>query len=308
MPYVQERWGSDMVTDGQQRVRAIITDLTPYWEVCRTSEDKEICYTRAKHLFSADPVITTDPITARRLGYFDTAENYLYWLNRHGQQEEYQHRRFEVNLDRFVYDYAGQQQQEIMPSYRGGVKWMTTFEALFTFSQGERIPVFGMSARYYDEEGILTKHDDGNHRLLAHVLWGSPILQTYSMQLVSHGKPDHELNRALLTIENVFQAKSGTWFRLTEFTDHEADLVKSLAAEIDKDVGEVFRKYILYLSETLNQRRKITSYTMRYLLSELKRLRGESSIMRMFNAFWMRLGDTLPESDFEYWYTTYHAS
>jgi hypothetical protein len=297
-----------MVTDGQQRVRAIITDLAPYWEVCRTSEDKEILYASAKRIFCDDPMITTDPITARRLGYFDTAENYLYWLGRHSQQKNYRHRRFAVSLDRFVYNYAHKQQQKIMPSYNGGVKWRTTFEALFTFSQQKKIPVFDMNARYYYEDGILTICDGGNHRLLAHVLWGSPRLQTDFIQLMFNGKPDQALNRALLTIEHVFQSSSGTWFRLTEFTDHEADLVKALAAELEQVGGDVFQTYLCYLSETLNQRWNIIPYTIWYLLSELKRLRGESSLTRMYNAVRRRFTTPLPESSFEYWYHTFGSS
>lgn len=293
-----------MGTNGQQRVQAIIANLVPEWRECQSTNDKRRVFTSAKREFHEDSVITTDSITARRLGFFDTAENYLHWLNRHGQQKNYRHRRFAVNLDRFIYDYASKQQQEIMPSYSGGVKWTTTFEALFTFSQQQKIPVFDMNARYYYEDGILTRHDGGNHRLLAHVLWGAPILQTDFIKLVFHGKPDQALNRALLTIENIFQANSGTWFRLKEFTDREADQVKSLAAEIDSDAGELFQKYICYLSETLNQYKEITPHTIAHLLTELKRLRGESFITRMFKTFRRRFGDPLPESSFEYWYTS----
>jgi hypothetical protein len=72
---------------------------------------------------------------------------------------------------------------------------------LFALADGLAISSFMLDAEYYLRSGLLAVGSGGNHRLLAQVLWGGPLIFRHAVDLFEERAVDPALNAALVTIE-----------------------------------------------------------------------------------------------------------
>lgn len=285
------------LTPGQQRIREIVKEHLPEHEAGKI--DKLEIYQRVIKQFSTDEIITSDYITGQPLGYWRIARGYKDWLYAHSKKPVELRKDFPaVKLDKFVYDRGGSEDKCIMPSYKGGVESNTTIWCLFKLAQSAEFAKISFSVQYCLNSGILTHGGDGNHRLLAHVLWGElyikPNIFCLYEELVN---PDYELNTALLAVDRLYQA--GRTIKIVKAVD-EAALIKSFATELRPEEKKFLAEYIAYTEKSRHDPLEVnTIFGLKRCLDELRVLRNRSKleiwISKNFNKNRRR-------SDFQSWY------
>jgi hypothetical protein len=194
------------LTPGQRQIRALTLATLPRYQSCQSEEDYDDVYARLLDAFAADQAIITDPVTAQPLGYTVIAQSYLDWLREHSARTELLQDYPAVQLDQFVYQRPDLRKGMLLPRYTGGIKWESTMSCLFGLAEQRILWPWDCEARYFVRSGILTIAGGGNHRLLAHVLWGEPRIQPDSLELCEeHVDPGPSLNQALLLIESLIR-------------------------------------------------------------------------------------------------------
>lgn len=201
------------ITDGQKRIRGIITLFLPkYKNIFVPDEYKHLdprLYPPTLHILekmrtvvAQDPIIRQDVITGKALKNPDVSASYIEWLQKISSSEVFNSYNENVKLDKFFYT----RDDEEGYVYSGGLdkenKWVTTFYALLTFADAGYLPtLFQPPMIYFPNAGILTIDSDGNHRLLAHVLWGQTKIQSTHATIYDDSLHDPELHEALLKLE-----------------------------------------------------------------------------------------------------------
>ncbi len=304
-----------MISNGQLRIREIVREYLPqYQQKYARWENCDDIYKEARTRFSSDPIITTDAITSRRLGFYDFSRNYLFWQE-HRSQLNITDCNYtgNIRLDQFVYHYP-YEEPEPLRSFSGGVKWLTTLQGLLTLVGDESIPIINMSVRYFTRSGILTIGSGGNHRLLAYVLWGESNINSESTTIITEKTIDPEFNTALLTIDSMFTRPEEfnkfkhilfRQFQLKYFSDEESEAIKAFVSDTTPEEQNILKRYIHETSFRHNFYDNVYKIDIGWLslrLQELREILGRSVASRWLLKM-QRLFERKPmPTFFERWY------
>lgn len=299
------------LTPGQARIRAIVARSLPAYQAAATYDEREAIWRTAHQQMADDPVINRDHITGKSLDVTGIAESYLDWLDEQGPVVRQTDGTLNVRLDRFIYQYGGRDMRH-GAAWTGGAKPDSTLSCLFGLAEHRTLHVHGLTARYYTRSGILTIAGGGNHRLLAHVLWGEPTI-TPDWVYVHHERYiDEDLNAALYQIERWFQPTPYR-FEFASYNDAtEVWSIKTFLALTTPDERAVLTQYLAHLAQRPVwwgedfRKHAFTIHWLMTLVQELRRMQGYSPLRLKF-ALWLRDQRTGEgESPFEYWYLKYY--
>ena len=244
-----------MLSPGQERIREIIISKLPEYK--NEGSDRYSDFTnRIIDLFDEDPIIRNDHVTSDLLGFNKVSPNYFLWCQIFSNKAS---RGFNIrSLERYVY---WRSQGNYMPPiqtvqrYKGGRKSNSTIHHLFCLAENKP---FSVSIDYYHPSGILTVTSDGNHRLLAYVLWGDLGLIKPYITVYEEIRPDESLFEALLEIDHLFQNPrfDQSFFRFHGSREDfllQADLVKEFVKALDEE-KYILQKYVKYFFSSENER------------------------------------------------------
>jgi hypothetical protein len=174
-------------------------------------------------MMANDPVIRADRLTGRLLHPLEYSTSYLSWLGSDVPVIKMRPPLPRVPIDRFQYS---RMDATAVPAFTGGVKPSSTASVLLGIAARARIDDGGWDLTFYEGDDVLTTTSGGEHRTLAHSLWGddhpqASLLTVYSSQR----RMDSELNQALLKLEGLLDRN----FHIS--SQQEADQVKRLALD-----------------------------------------------------------------------------
>lgn len=158
-------------------------------------------------IFGADQRIVSDSITGKLVGHTTYAESYLCYLQVVGEREE---RRGVATPNLPVWNLIYTRgwgwwttTKGITPVWRLGEKRESTASVLFGLALGRTITTIDWDLFYYPEEQILTIATGGQHRSLAHMLWGISPPDCLEVDVFhTTNRADPALNQALLLFES----------------------------------------------------------------------------------------------------------
>jgi hypothetical protein len=134
-----------------------------------------------RHALAADPVVTSDSITGKRIDVFNWSRNYLHFLQEKGETST---RRRHFRAEGFIYG-RGDELRDGAGAYELGKKYPTTASVLFSLARGEEISNWGLDLRVYCDHSIVTVGSGGNHRMLALMLWGGSCGWVEDVEFIS---------------------------------------------------------------------------------------------------------------------------
>jgi hypothetical protein len=150
---------------------------------------------------ASDRRVTCDAVTGRQLGRTPFASSYLGYLQHAGTTRDLGTGQPQVPIAGYIYTRTDLREPAF--AFGLGVKYPSTAHALFGLAKGVALPERGWDLVVYEDYGAVMVGSGGNHRSLAHMLWGEPRVTTRSIKLVRAGRAiDDELNRALLFYED----------------------------------------------------------------------------------------------------------
>lgn len=194
-------------------------------------------------------------------------------------------------------------------------KWATTYWALFELARTGTIPPVyhePISLAYYRHLGILMAGNGGNHRTLAHVLWGEPQIEHIGLTVYNGDvQIDQDLNQALLYLEarlcrlhvvdrEVFRELRPE-FRLQDYSVEQIRAIVDFVGTTDAEEWDVLWQYAL--TRPIGEHRAITIEWLVTYRAELRRLRGITPGPHWYDSLVARLGHhPLSPGTFERWW------
>ena len=159
-------------------------------------------------VLGADQRIVADSVTGKRLGYTAYARSYLDYLRKVGELEE----RHDVPtpdlpVRNFIYTRGWgwwTTSKGVPPAWCLGEKSSSTASVLFGLALGQQIRTDSWDLFFFPEEQILTTASGGQHRSLAHMLWGKSPPEELEVDVYhTVNRADPDLNQALLLLESI---------------------------------------------------------------------------------------------------------
>jgi hypothetical protein len=298
------------LSPGQKRIRQIIGEFLPtYLETELHSDASFKIIKQVRQRFAEDLTINTDPLTSADLRHTPFSENYLEWLRANSSSKILENQAVKVDLTNFIY--SRRDSDTALPRYEGGVsdgmsspKWRSTFETLFSLAANIEIPNFQMDVAYFSGSRIVTVEGGGNHRLLAHVLWGEQVIKPeFLHEYQEMVQPDLELNQVFCVMDQLSE-QIGSVFKLDSYND--AQPIKEFFRKSSDAERQIIAAYMAYLSNRLGFRAPNDDHDGVWLLKmlfELCQVSGLSSIRR---AILEKIGLIESLTDFQYWYKVLH--
>lgn len=307
-----------VLTPGQERVRAIAAAHLDQFDADTNSDDLPV-YSLLRDALAADSVIRHDPLTSATFTDATISTNYLRWLE--ATRTPTTPTSMEVTYTNIVLQgsVGGNWGTSTKPLYTGGYRWCIVMRAILTLAAGGAVggprPVYD----YYQETDLLVGQD-GNHRLLGHMLMGASPLP--------HVKYWQE-PRNVVAMRAAYATAEAWWCdacaslpeRNTVFVDHEKAR-RSLDARSLDDASRV-----LVFSDTSAEEQGIIAAYVRHVLTaprgewlravpgatsqmhgvlfvldELRTLHQRTPWQRRMLAFQRKLDRELSLSAFEQWY------
>lgn len=207
-------------TAGQEEVRAIVTRYLK--DQCSEGTRPNLALVR--ELLSSNHVIKSDVVTGRCLSR-SFATSYLDWLLHHGTWRVLSYQDAQVEVNHFEYDRPDLVAPS--PAYLGGVKWPSTMASLLKLGRGGTLESNGWDLAWFPESEFLTVCNGGNHRTLAHMLWGRKNVTPSKLKFYEQQSADLELNETLLRIEDLRRGR----FEFAEYSLEEASRIKEFGLE-----------------------------------------------------------------------------
>lgn len=212
-------------TPGQLAVRERVQSNLALYEKRHVPQTGWLEMTEALvNVLTADRRIAADSVTGKLIGYTTYAQSYLVYLREVGEVEE----RHDVTTPglpvwNFVYTRGWgwwTSTTGISPAWRLGEKSDSTASVLFGLALGKRINTADWDLFFYPEEQILTIASGGQHRSLAHMLWGkSPPEELEVAVYHTVNRADPDLNQALLLLESILPMDINTnGLKVKDFT------------------------------------------------------------------------------------------
>ena len=301
------------LTLGQQHVRKIVTSNLDAYHAATNGKDKGLLYDQVISQFRSDPIITTDSITGQLLGFKRVARSYYNLLVKYSVATPFKRDFPPVTLSNFIYEYVGAQEKEDIHAYEGGVerKRHSTISCLFGLAENKVLASYSLYGIYLENSGILA-NDGGNHRSLAHVLWGQPYINFESLTWLKEQIPlDQELNQALLVVDSIQPANGG--FKFVDYTTREIDHIKEFASLITDSEKIILTNYVQHLDNSDRYTGSESVRTIDGLEETLIELRSliKPSASRSFlkNSWFQKFKSSRPEpiSDFALWYKSNYS-
>jgi hypothetical protein len=274
---------------GRIRIREIVKQYLSYSQKLeRSAPELPLLFSEIRQAFAFDPVITEDPLTSFKLDHPHISLTYLGWLAETSSHQSFNKDFPPVCLDQFVYARKG---NESLLAYTCGTneknKWHTTIKAMLTLAAGQQIPCC-MNSRYFSRSRVLTIGTDGNHRHLAHVLWGEPILHTMQLKVFDE-IPDLELNEALLFLDSI----PLLWFRFYSEDPrelvNEAKWVKEVVQHATAEELGILAGYLQFYSG-----KGCAISDLRFLLPQLRQIQGRTFLNSLAARIRYRVGLDYP--------------
>ncbi|RYZ43150.1 MAG: hypothetical protein EOO71_04695 [Myxococcaceae bacterium] len=166
-------------------------------------------------VLGADQRIVADIVTGKPIGYTAYAQSYLDYLQNFGELEErHDVPTPDIPVWNFIYTRGRgwwTSSEGTPPAWRLGEKSDSTTSVLFGLALGAHINTSGWDLFFYPEEQILTTASGGQHRSLAHMLWGkSPPTGLEVDVYHTTDRADPDLNQALLLFESILPINTTT--------------------------------------------------------------------------------------------------
>ncbi len=118
-------------------------------------------------------VITEDVLTGELLGYHRFASSFLDFLSENSSKKEVRNPGPTcVDLSQLVYQRPDLSTALAIKRCSGGIKYPTTFQCILALAQGNVLRPDLWDLSVFENEGIATIGSGGNHRTLAHLLFG----------------------------------------------------------------------------------------------------------------------------------------
>jgi hypothetical protein len=282
------------LTLGQERVRAIVANLVPAFQHTTTDEQADGLYDHLAHTLATDALLQQDDITGQRLGYHKFARSYLTWLSKSINSQYYDLKTNfpPVRLDNFVYSYSADEEaeEELLACSGGNAKKRRhTMYFLFCLATQKPFSSYQMEAAYWERSGILSYISGGNHRLLAHVLWGQPLLRPQFMRIFQENERacDDELNPALIVVDRIYLPSGGFTFENYSSAE-ELAAVKNIGKHFltSPDEFNIIKEYVHQEQESrLKESRLRLVWGLQDCLDELKGLKRPRFFRLFQNSF-----------------------
>lgn len=210
-------------SDGQLEVRRIIKSFLERYEDLKrkgTNEDEmyELLYEPVIKVFSSNETIKNDAVTAQPLGTSQYSRDYLRWLLRTGEVEEIKSD-FDKNptiinasMSEVVYDLTNGEPLEtdrLKPAYKGGARPGSIISCLFGLAQGKLLDSMHEGlwiSNYYEALDLWEADSGGQHRLVAHILYGSNKINPWKLNIFRNKSVDPLLNQSLIQFEELFRS------------------------------------------------------------------------------------------------------
>jgi hypothetical protein len=294
------------LSPGQERIRHIVAEYLPaYMATNPNSQSAFKIIKKVRQEFALDPLIISDPITGVDLRRTFFSDSYLEWLKANSHARTFQNRSVKVELTNFIY--SRRASKENLPRYEGGVadgfgspKWRTTFKALFSLAANNEIANSQMDVAYFTHSKILTVEGGGNHRLLAHVLWGEPTIKAeYFHEYTETVEPDLELNRIFTSLDNLLM-RHGIVFKLDAYRD--AEPIKEFFRKSTNSERKTIADFIAHMNNHPSYRIEGAELDGSWLLQRLFELRRVSGLRGLQLSLLEKLGHVEQHSQFQYWY------
>lgn len=297
----------NFLTPGQNRLRTITHALLPAYQAAGRPKFEHSVLTDLRDTFTTDPVVTSDALTAMPVAYPSISRAYLRWLANKATPTRLNESFPDVRLDQFIYDRPDG--DEFIPRYKGGIKWWSTMSCLFGLAEEKPLDRYGCGVLYLVESGILRIEGGGNHRLLAHVLWGEPrIIPEYMYLYDERGQTDLSLNTALLQIESMYPSPLRfRWIRPTSLDETEAvHVFIAESTSADRTIIAAFIKWVVdHQKQWVADKYDLTSIIgLLRCLRELQEIRGRPWWWPLRTRVLTLLGDEPLTIPFMRWYET----
>lgn len=249
------------LSEGQKRLREHVRSLLPEWKAATEAEvqwkadgSKGMSPTWEVHKalqrrLKADPVVNNDPVTGQDLEYRHISHNYFEWIHRHSSTCSHPPDDCIWRWDRFRY---GGVVSFNPPAYTGGDKADSTTYSLFELAENGSVEYADRSqCVYYHPSGIIEVGCNGNHRMLAAVLWGvtpevfNPNNRSKHETIFKSGPADEEFHKALLALEDWASSLELEFYLYGH--DNEASIIKQFCSAMTLDDWKDLNSYISFV-------------------------------------------------------------
>lgn len=234
-------FGSEL-SPGQLAVRSHVSALSAEWN--EDQDNRKKIYRELHKLCLTDPVILNDSLLTQNISDSPFTLVTLEYLQNHSKKSVSRQPLKISERTYFIYSRG----DELQGEYRdgrliyGGVKWDTTFECLMALGNGEYLSTVGWGLSYYPNEGILCIDGGGNHRTLAHLIYGKYDLELDTHEIYDTQKLPIDIMKFNEAINLLQKVAIGTKLNVTRDSQDILDLYH-FANVAPKDFCEIYSDF-----------------------------------------------------------------
>lgn len=159
---------SNELSGGQLAVREHANSLSGNWG--QSIKERMNTIKVLKQLCSGDSRIINDKLLSQNLSIKPYSRNFLDILRTYSVRRESRKPLLLPEPFEFIYS---RDDLSFNKLYFGGVKGESTYSCIMGLSRGDALEKYGWNLNFYEKENILTIVGGGNHRTLAHLMYGN---------------------------------------------------------------------------------------------------------------------------------------
>lgn len=257
------------LTKGQFAIRRLASskELIDNWRmngVHRVDAGRQL-----RNICLSNPQILNDALINQKLDEPRYSSSYIEFLSHRSHRRDISNEPLEINQPfDFIY---GRSDFETMSGasrdrqlYCGGIKFDSTFQCILSLADSEPLCGSGWGLQFFQNEGILVVNGGGNHRTLAHLLYGDyKFTPSEHIVVLTHNLPPEasSLNRNLLEIQSMTGSNCELRFNMRPESGDPQKIVKFV-----EECSTEFKELVRSFSE---EEQRLQGYVSRVTLNEL---------------------------------------